>query len=313
VKTFRSESLAVIFPGAARNVINRIVNLNKPSGITSHQAVAITRRLLGAKKAGHAGTLDPLATGVLLVCLDEATKVSRFLLDMDKTYLARVKLGERTDTCDSEGTIIERRDFSSVTEADIHAAAAMFRGRIRQKPPMYSAVKVGGETLYKLARKGIEIDRPERTVEIYEIAVRNPDIPFFDLEVSCAKGTYIRTLCDDIGTRLGTGAHLVALERTSTGFFGVKESATFDEMGREDFWEAGRSHYSIDDALTGLREIVLQAEDYERARNGAKIAIPQAPGAGADEFVRLKGPSGNLFGIGRLWGEIIHIERILNL
>jgi tRNA pseudouridine55 synthase len=294
-------------------LINRIINLNKPSGITSHQAVARTKRILGAKKAGHSGTLDPLATGVLLVCLDEATKVSRFFLDMDKRYLARVKLGERTDTYDSQGRVIEQRDVSSVKETDLHAAAEMFRGKIRQKPPMYSAVKVGGETLYKLARKGIEIDRPDRTVQIYEIAVRNPDIPFFDLEVSCSKGTYIRTLCEDIGRRLETGAHLVALERVSTGVFDVKDAATFDDMEREEFWAAGRSHASIDDALTGLREIVLQAEDYEKAKNGAKIASPQAAGAGAHEFVKLKGPSGNLFGIGRIGEGIIHIERILNL
>jgi tRNA pseudouridine55 synthase len=294
-------------------LINRIVNLNKPSGITSHEAVARTKRILGAKKAGHAGTLDPLATGVLLVCLDEATKVSRFFLEMDKKYLARVKLGERTDTCDSQGRVIEQRDVSSVKEADLHAAAGMFRGRIRQKPPMYSAVKVGGETLYKLARKGIEIDRPERTVEIYEIAVRNLDIPFFDLEVSCSKGTYIRTLCEDIGTRLGTGAHLVALERTRTGIFEVEDAATFDDIEREDFWAAGRSHSSIDDALTGLRDIVLQTEDYERAKNGAKITSPRAAGAVAHGFVKLKDPSGNLFGIGLIREGIIHIERILNL
>ena len=259
---------------------NRIINLNKPSGITSHQAVARARRILAAKKAGHAGTLDPLATGVLLVCLDEATKVSRFFMDMDKKYRARVKLGERTDTYDSQGRVIEQRDASFVKETDLHAAVRMFRGRIRQKPPMYSAVKIGGETLYKLARKGIEIDRPDRTVEIYEIAVRNPDIPFFDLEVSCSKGTYIRTLCEDIGNSIGTGAHLVALERVSTGIFELKDAATFDDLERADFGAAGKSHYSIDDALTGLKEIVLQADDYERAKNGAKTASPRALWAG---------------------------------
>lgn len=293
--------------------MNRIINLNKPSGISSHQAVTRIRRLLGVKKAGHAGTLDPLATGILLVCLGEATKITRFFLDMDKKYRARVKLGERTDTYDSHGRIIEQKDVSSVTEAELLSTVMMFRGRIGQKPPMYSAVKIRGKTLYRLARKGIEIDRPERSVEIYDISVPDVDLPYFDLVVSCSKGTYIRSLCDDIGMRLGTGAHMVALERVRIGAFGIEDSATFDAIEREDFWMDEKSHSSIDAALSGLREIILESAAYEKARNGVQITSEKAREFYDDEFVRLKGPSGNLFGIGRTQQGVIRIERILNL
>ncbi|MGC2064517.1 MAG: tRNA pseudouridine(55) synthase TruB, partial [Thermodesulfovibrionales bacterium] len=147
------------------------------------------KKILKVKKAGHTGTLDPLATGVMLVCLGEATKVSRFFLDMDKRYLARVKLGERTETGDAEGRVIETADFSSVTETGLMDAVMSYKGVIEQTPPMYSAVKVGGKALYKLARKGIEIERKSRLVTIYDIGVAGISLPFFDLIVSCSKGT----------------------------------------------------------------------------------------------------------------------------
>ena len=309
-----------------------IINLNKPSGITSHDAVTRVKRLLGARKAGHTGTLDPMATGVLLICLNEATKISRFLLGMDKKYRARVKLGERTDTHDSQGRVIERKDISSVTENSITRTVEMFKGCIKQKPPMYSAVKINGETLYKLARKGIEIDRPERAVEIYDIAVLGIDLPYFDLTISCSKGTYIRTLCDDIGTGLGTGAHLVSLERTGIGFFSIEKSVIFDDLGKdkknfsplEEFFHQGSGNrertfptegafYSIDTAIAGLKEIFLDEADYKKAKNGVPIIFNKTNELSNDESVRLKGPLGNLFGIGRVYADMIRIERILHL
>jgi tRNA pseudouridine55 synthase len=293
--------------------MDRIINLNKPSGITSHQAVTRIKRFLGVKKAGHTGTLDPLATGVLLVCLGEATKVTRFFLAMDKKYRARVKLGERTDTGDSQGRVIERKDTISLNEAQLLGAVKLFQGRIGQQPPMYSAVKIRGETLYKLARKGIEVERPERIVEVYEIAVRGVDLPYFDLEVSCSKGFYVRSLCDDIGLRLGTGAHLVALERLRVGPFDIKDAATFEDVERKDFWRDGKSHFSIDAGLSGLKEIILAKAEHEKAKNGVPVALIDASGFHDNEFVRLKDPSENLFGIGRVEKGIIRIERILNL
>ncbi len=294
---------------------NIIINFNKPLHITSHDAVSRVKRVLGVKKAGHAGTLDPLATGILLVCLNEATKITRFLMDMDKEYIARVKLGERTDTCDSQGRVIERRDVPELTKAQIEEVASMFRGAIMQKPPMYSAIKIGGKILHRLARKGIEIERPERRVEIYDIQVREVDIPYFDLSVSCSKGTYIRTLCEDIGTRLGTGAHLAALERTRIGFFTLEDSVTIEglDKGGLPLSPDDRSLCSIDRALSRLPEIMLEESEHRLLRNGVRLKLQKELGLPDDSFIRLKGPTGNLFGVGRVKAGVIGVERLLHL
>jgi tRNA pseudouridine55 synthase len=299
--------------GVISTVMNFIINLNKPIDITSQQAVTRVKRLLRIKKAGHTGTLDPLATGILLICLDEATKISRFLLEMDKRYKARVKLGERTDTYDARGSITERKDTSSLTEEKLKDAVRGFQGRIEQVPPMYSAIKVGGRALYSLARKGIEIERISRQIEIYEIGITAIDLPYFDLFISCSKGTYIRTLCDDIGNKLGTGAHLVSLERQGIGFFDIKDSLTFEELIVRDLVPDARSVFSIDAALSGLDELILNETDYIMARHGKKIIMdPASPGLD-NKMVKLKGPDGILFGIGRVDSGIISIERNLNL
>ena len=181
---------------------NLVINLNKPKGITSQQAVTKLKHIFAARKAGHAGTLDPIATGILLVCLNEATKITRFLADADKEYLAVMKLGERTDTLDSEGKIIYKAPHFSVDKNLIETVLERFRGVIKQIPPMYSAIKVAGSPLYKLARKGIEIERQHRSVNIYKLDMVGFAPPFLEIRALCSKGTYIRTLCDDIGTAL---------------------------------------------------------------------------------------------------------------
>ncbi len=292
--------------------VNVIISLNKPAGITSQQAVTRVKRLLGVRKAGHTGTLDPMATGLLLVCLNEATKISGFLLDMDKRYRARVKLGERTDTYDAEGRITEKKDISSLTGVEIAETVSMFRGRITQKPPMYSAVKIGGERLYKLARKGIEVERPDRTVNIYEIKIEGIDLPYLDLTVSCSKGTYIRTLCDDIGLRLGTGAHLFSLERSGIGPFHIKDAVSLDDLpGVEP-----NCFYSIDSALSALKDVILNDMDYGKAKHGMRIENSKRYKLINNEFVKLKSPSGKLFGIGiadHSEHDVIKIKRLLNL
>ncbi len=294
--------------------MNFIINLNKRSGITSHRAVAEVKRTLGVRKAGHTGTLDPMATGVLLVCLNEATKASRFLLDMDKRYRARVKLGERTDTYDSQGKVIEQKDATAITEGDVLRAVKMFEGSVLQKPPMYSALKVQGKKLYELARKGIEIERTERRVNIFEIQVLGFDLPFFDLSISCSKGTYIRTLCDDIGAVLGTGAHLYSLERSAIGPFDIAHSAGHEELGREDFFDVKKKSFcSVDEALSALKEVVLEEADYLAARRGVPINCNEIKDLPFSGFVKLKGPQGELFGIGRVDCNRIMIERIINI
>ncbi len=292
--------------------MDAIVNLNKPSGITSQQAVTKVKRLLGARKAGHTGTLDPLATGVLLVCLNEATKISRFLLDADKTYRATVRLGIATDTGDADGRVVEEKDFSFLSAADIAAAAALFSGKIRQKPPMYSAVKVNGEKLYRLARKGIEVEREERIVEIRDIGVSAFASPFFDLTVTCSKGTYIRTLCEDIGRRLGTVAHIVALERTRTGSFTIEDSASFQELSSEDISFGRRYVSSIDDALVGLKELILDANDYDKVRRGIPVPLKDSDSVDDHSCFRLKDPAGRIFGVGRSDFQFLRVERLFN-
>jgi len=292
--------------------MNIIINLNKPKGITSQQAVTKVKKLLGARKAGHTGTLDPMATGVLLVCLDEATKVSRFLLDKDKTYHARLKLGERTDTLDADGEIIETRDVPLFTPGHIASVAKQFIGKIMQKPPMYSAIKLNGQPLYKLARRGIEVERAERPVEIYNIKLLQIDIPYVDIAVSCSKGTYIRTLCDEIGLMLGTGAHITALERTSISTFAIDASVTFDTLG-QGISDDSPCVSSIDHALSDLSEVILNETDFSKARNGVPLSREIVNGIPDNVYVRLKDPFGSLFGIGITKSEKIIIERNLNL
>jgi tRNA pseudouridine55 synthase len=293
--------------------MNVIINLNKPRGITSHQAVSRVKRLLGAKKAGHTGTLDPLATGVLLVCVNEATKISRFLLGMDKRYRARVRLGITTDTGDTEGRIMAEKDVSGLIDEELIRAVKSFSGVIRQKPPMYSAVKVRGEKLYKLARKGLEVERPERVVEIHDISILDVDLPFFDFSVSCSKGTYIRTLCEDIGRELGTGAHLAALERTGAGPFDIEKSVTFEELENSFFPCSDKYSCTIDAALPAMKDVVLDAADCGRALTGMQITLREKDDLTEGSFVKLKGPSGNLFAIGRIQSHRIRVERLLNL
>lgn len=199
--------------------VNGVVLLDKPQGLSSNHALQRVRRLFEAQKAGHTGTLDPMATGLLPICLGEATKFSAHLLEADKMYRTRVELGVITDTGDAEGEVIERRAVPALTEQDVEAAIARFRGEIYQVPPMYSALKHQGKKLYELAREGKEVERKARRVCIHEARLIAFEGTAFELEVSVSKGTYIRTLAEDIGAALGCGAHISALRRLKTGPF----------------------------------------------------------------------------------------------
>ena len=209
--------------------ISGIVVLDKANGLSSNAALQEVKRLYEANKAGHAGSLDPLATGVLPVCLGEATKVSQFLLDSDKRYRARIKLGIRTDTGDSEGSIIERNEEISVSRNTIERALTKFKGEVEQVPPMHSAIKMNGVPLYKLARKGITVEREPRLVTLYQICLVEFVNSELELEISCSKGTYIRTIADDLGQELGCGAHVIELRRTQAGVFTEKDSISSEE------------------------------------------------------------------------------------
>lgn len=287
---------------------NLVINLNKPKGLTSQQAVTKVKHIFAARKAGHAGTLDPIATGILLVCLNEATKITRFLADADKEYLAMMKLGERTDTLDSEGKIIYKAPHFSVDKNLIEPVLERFRGNIQQVPPMYSAIKVSGKPLYMLARKGIEIERQHRSVNIYKLDMIGFVPPFLEIRALCSKGTYIRTLCDDIGTALGIGAHVVELKRTKIGDFILNDSADLDELPHKE-----KSVRSIDASLSHLKDIILSSSDFIRMANGAMITSENLPELPADSYLRLKNPDGKLFAIGKSTGSGIKIERLLHI
>ncbi len=290
--------------------MNIVINLNKDFGITSHDAVTAVKKLFKVRKAGHAGTLDPIATGVLLVCLNEATKISSLLSDIDKEYIMTAKLGESTDTYDSEGKVIKATTDFNITRNEIENVIQKFVGEIEQIPPMYSAIKVSGKPLYKLARKGIEVQRKPRKIKINYIEILRFAPPFLTLKVSCSKGTYIRSLCNDIGNSLGVGAHMTGLIRTKIGEFDIENSAKISELPHKT-----TSLCSIDAALKHLPEIKLEGDDLKRAKNGNPIIPPCLPlvKGGEGEFVRLKDSEGKLFGIGKVSKDSIKIERLLKL
>lgn len=214
-----------------------ILNLNKPYGLTSHDVVDRIRRLAGQRQVGHAGTLDPLATGVLLVCLGSATRLAEFLMDSPKLYRAHVRLGITTDTYDAEGTVIAERPVE-VGREDVERALECFRGPILQVPPMFSALKKDGRPLYRLARRGETVDRAPRRVEIYRLDLVEWHPPDLTLEVLCSPGTYIRSLAHDLGEALGCGAYLAGLVRLASGEFRLEDAVDLEGLTRERLAEA---------------------------------------------------------------------------
>lgn len=209
--------------------MNGIIVIDKPQGKTSHDVVAFMRKCFKTRRVGHTGTLDPLATGVLPICVGNATKAADMLSAADKRYTAVFELGKKTDTLDIEGKITERRSVD-VSEGDIIKAVQSFKGESMQLPPMYSAIKQNGKKLYELAREGIEIERQRRKITVYSIDILKIELPYVTIDVHCSKGTYIRSLCDDIGELLGCGAVMTELRRTLSAGFKISDSHTLDEI-----------------------------------------------------------------------------------
>lgn len=247
-----------------------ILNIYKTTGITSFDVVRMVRKLSKMKKVGHTGTLDPLATGVLPICLGKATKLVDYIMDDFKVYDTILKLGVTSDTYDKEGTITEVNDVK-ISEEEILKVINSFIGVIDQVPPMYSALKVGGKRLYDLARKGIEIERDSRKITIYDIAITEIKIPYVHFKVKCSKGTYIRSLCNDIGLKLECGALMWNLERTATGSFTKENSISIEDLTEENL----EDHLiSMDTALQRYKEIYFN-EDLEKLLiNGVTIKNP---------------------------------------
>ncbi|HSD39460.1 MAG TPA: tRNA pseudouridine(55) synthase TruB [Rhodocyclaceae bacterium] len=252
-------------------IVDGVLMLDKPSGMTSNAALQAARRLHSAAKAGHTGTLDPMATGLLPVLFGEATKFSHMLLDADKTYRATLRLGINTSTADAEGEIVREREVKC-SEADVQAACARFLGAIEQVPPMYSALKHQGRALYDYARQGIEIEREARAVTIHELEVERISLPEIQLRVRCSKGTYIRTLAEDIGEVLGCGAHLTALRRLATGPLSLESAVTLETLGEMEEGDRVARLLPPDSLLAHLPRLVLDGALEERFSHGNAIS-----------------------------------------
>ena len=264
--------------------VNGILSLIKPLEWTSMEVVRRVRRLTGQKKVGHAGTLDPQATGVLPICIGQATRVMEYLVDSPKTYAALVRLGVTTDSYDALGQVTATADPSQVTRGDFDAALAAYRGVFQQVPPMFSALKRDGKRLYELARAGVEVARPPREVEIYRLDVTGWDPPDVSLEIECGRGMYVRSLAHDLGVDLGCGAHLKELSRLRSGPFRIAEAVTFEKMEQaceNDDWR--RLLHPVDHPLLDLKAAIVQREKEEAIKRGENIYLGLRTGADSRE------------------------------
>ena len=280
--------------------VNGILLLDKPSGITSNDALQQVKRLFYAKKAGHTGSLDPLASGVLPICMGEATKVSAFLLDADKRYQVRCQLGVRTTTADAEGEVVETRPVGSWSAEQLETVFEQFRGSIEQIPPMYSALKHQGQRLYKLARQGVEVERAPRPVHIYELNLTGQGDDWIDIDVHCSKGTYVRTLAEDIGEKLGCGAHVSALSRSMVGPYDAGQLVTLEQL--QDLKENDMP--AMDDLLLPIESALSQWPDVDLStdaafylQQGQPVLVPRAPTSG---WVRLYEGNRSFLGMGEI-------------
>lgn len=253
-------------------VIDGVLNINKEAGWTSHDVVAKVRHLLGGVKVGHAGTLDPMATGVLPVLVGRATRLAQYLIEWDKEYETVLRLGETTDTQDAAGTVLERRSIEAVTPEMMYSVVAGFRGPLEQVPPMYSAVKVGGVPLYKAARAGKTIAREPRAVVLHALEVTTIQGRDVSLRVVCSKGTYVRTLCADIGEALGVGGHLRSLVRTRVGPFSLDHALTVDGVATHHaLGRLGRDLHSLDQVLGRLPSVEVDDQTVVRVKHGVPV------------------------------------------
>jgi len=276
-------------------VVDGVLLLDKPAGISSNAALQEARRLLAAAKAGHAGTLDPLASGLLPLLFGEATRFARFGLDSDKSYLAAVRLGVRTATGDAEGEVLERR-VVALDDAQVAAALASFRGEITQVPPMYSALKREGRPLYELARAGKSVQREARQVTIHQLALLERNEDLLRLCVRCSKGTYIRQLAADLGAVLGTGAHLEALRRSGSGAFTIAEAVSLERFRAMDEADRQACLRPAASMLAMLPLARLGVEEALRFTQGQAVPAAMEPA----QACRVLGHDGALLGVGEV-------------
>jgi tRNA pseudouridine55 synthase len=303
--------------------VDGVLTMKKESGWTSHDVVAKIRHLLGRVKVGHAGTLDPAATGVLPLLIGRGTRIAEYLVEWDKEYRAVLRLGETTDTQDATGTVLARCTTDSVTPEAIHEAVGRFRGPIEQVPPMYSAVKVGGVPLYKSARAGKTIARDARTIVIHTLEVERVQGRDVTLRIVCSKGTYVRTLCADIGEALGVGGHMLALERRRVGPLTIDQALTVDQVvTRHALGRLGDDLLSLDRALDQLGIAVVDEQTADHVRHGASVPADKVlrwegvadAKLGSRAPVRIHDIDGCLVAIGKCpetLGGVLKIQKVL--
>ncbi len=258
-------------------MVSGLLIINKPKGLTSHDVVAQIRRITGQRKAGHTGTLDPMATGVLVVCLGQATRLIEYIVAARKQYRAVIRFGVTTDTLDADGQVLAQTDTAGLTAAQLKAALPAFTGQIEQRPPMYSAIKQDGQPLYKRARAGQTVDIPPRPVTIFQLDWLDWQPPDLTLEVTCSAGTYIRSLARDLGQAVGTGAHLAGLVRTANGDWPLAQATALEELTPANWRE---SLLPVDRAVAHLPRVALAPDNAEHVRHGRQIELPELPASG---------------------------------
>lgn len=282
-------------------VLDGILLLDKPKGITSNAALQTVKRLYNARKAGHTGSLDPLASGMLPICFGEATKFSQFLLEADKQYLVTAKLGVRTTTGDAEGEVVSEKAVPTLTEQQIQKLFTRFTGVIAQIPSMFSAIKQNGQPLYKLARQGIEVEREARHITVYGFEYLSHQADQITFTVHCSKGTYVRTLVEDMGEALGCGAHVQELRRLTVGTYKAEQMQDLGKLqelsGQQDFATMDSFLLSVDSAIERWPALALSEAAVYYLKQGQPIIVPYAPTSG---WVRLTRKEGGFLGVGEI-------------
>ena len=297
--------------------MDAVFNIDKPQGKTSYGIVAVVKRLSGERRVGHAGTLDPDATGVLPVCVGRGTRLIKFLVDTAKSYRAQVELGTTTDTYDASGRIIDRGDASGIDREQFESVLASFKGTIKQVPPMYSAVKYQGKPLYKLARAGVQIERKSRPVQVYHVELIDWHPPLATIDVECGKGTYIRSLAHDLGQALGCGAHLKNLVRLKCGLFDIDNAIPLSQLEdafRHGYWQ--QFAYPIDILLLHHKAMIVGDSAEETIKKGSPLVLKNRDSNGDSSYpeqrhCRAYNLDGNFLGVLRFdpEKERWHVEK----
>lgn len=288
--------------------MNGVISILKPPGMTSHDVVSYIRKVTGFKKVGHTGTLDPGAAGVLPICLGKSTKIVDYIMSDRKTYICEVTLGNRTDTYDKYGKFLyeKNRSISDINLNDIIKALEAFKGEITQIPPAYSAIKIDGRRAYDLAREGKEVEIPKREVTIYNIRILDCELPRFMLEIECSKGTYIRSICNDIGESLKCGAYMSFLIRTKTGCFNIENSFILEQINKTNI----ESYLIPPDKILDYKSVYIENKYYSQVMNGNEMKYYDKD-LEENEFVKVYVKPDIFIGIGRVINQGVKIEKML--